>query len=408
MISEVEDMLDPEARHRTYRLRLVPRAYRSTLVETQEIFLDKSIPEIIQAKLARVGLEAEDVSLRLLGSYPPREFVVQYKETDLAFISRLAEHLGISFYFEHGAGRDVMVFSDDPNLLHPIEGAEVVQFRPRGEKNDVHRITLTDRLIPSTYVAQDYNYLTPDLDISGRHEVAGYAGGVIEYGPHTLTAAESTTTARVRAEERKATDDVFSGEADVCRFHAGAAFTLEGHPRLPSTRLLLVEVTHHATQNVLMGGSAEGDRHYTNRFRAVHAADPYRPPRVTPRPRILGVLSGRIEPRTDGAIGPYSTLDDQGRYTVRFFFDPAPLGARPASSLPVRMMQPHAGPNYGFHFPLKPGVEVLVAFTEGDPDRPFVLGTVPNPVTPTPVAQPGYLMNRIQTASGVFMEMKDT
>src|SRR6185437_8004694 len=160
------DMLDPETEYRTYRIRLVPRAYRSTMIQTQEIFLNQSIPEIIQTKLARVGLGAKDVELRLFSQYAPREFVVQYKETDLAFISRLAEHLGISFHFEHREDRDVMVFCDENSLRPPIvEGKSVVDFHPRGEKLGVFAISATARMIPATYVAEDYNYMTPDVDL---------------------------------------------------------------------------------------------------------------------------------------------------------------------------------------------------------------------------------------------------
>src|SRR5262249_48145833 len=136
-------------------------------------------------------------------------------------------------------------------------------------------------------------------------------------------------------------------------------------------------------------------------------AIPFRPPRITPKPTIAGVLSGVIEPHPDGEIGHYAEIDEHGRYTVRFFFDTSPLGARSRSSLPVRMAQPHAGPGYGMHFPLKPGIEVLVAFTEGDPDRPFIVGSVPNPITPSPVTRPNAIVNRIETATGVFIEMKD-
>jgi type VI secretion system secreted protein VgrG len=407
MIAEIEDMLDPEADHRTYRLRLVPRAYRSTLIETQEVFLDQTIPQIMKAKLARVGLEGEDVQMRLLGEYPPREFVVQYKETDLAFVSRLAEHLGIAFHFEHGEGRDVMVFTDDNSLLPPVEGDAEIPFHPRGEVSSVHKLSATTQMIPATYVAEDYNYMTPDVDLTGRHELpAAYAGGVVEYGPNHLTPAQGGMIARVRAEERQATLHVLSGASDLFRFHAGEKFTLEGHPRFPATQILLVEVEHHATQSTLAHGGT-GERAYRNTFRAIDAATPYRPPRLTPKPRIAGYLSARVEPGTSGAPGNYAELDDQGRYTVRFFWDPSPLGARPFSSMRVRMAQPHAGPSYGHHFPLKPGIEVVVAFAEGDPDRPVILGAVPNPITPSPVTQPSYLFNKIQTASGIFMEMKD-
>ncbi|MBK8937409.1 MAG: hypothetical protein IPM79_07125 [Polyangiaceae bacterium] len=71
------------------------------------------------------------------------------------------------------------------------------------------------------------------------------------------------------------------------------------------------------------------------------------------------------------------------------------------------MAQPHAGPDYGMHFPLKPGVEVLLAFIDGDPDRPIIVGAVPNPVTPSPVDQRSNTLNRIKSASGVIIEIGD-
>jgi type VI secretion system secreted protein VgrG len=71
------------------------------------------------------------------------------------------------------------------------------------------------------------------------------------------------------------------------------------------------------------------------------------------------------------------------------------------------MAQPHAGPNYGHHHPLKPGTEVLIGFIDGDPDRPIILATVPNPVTPSPVAANSAPAHRIKTATGILIEMKD-
>lgn len=408
IIAQVEDQLDTETRFRTLRLRLVPRAHRLTLIETQEVFLDKSVPEIINEKLERVGLGAGKSELRLSGTYPKREFVVQYKESDLAFISRLAEHLGIAFHFEHDDGVDKMVFSDSNAGIRPIEGQDAVSFMPRGEKIGVFKIAATSRAIPATYVVRDHNYMTPHVDLTASHEIAdAYGGGIIEYGGHFLTPGEGTELSRIRAEERQVSQRVFAGESTICRFRAGSTWTLEGHARLDGKRLLLVEVEHRAEQASTLHSSASGESFYKNTFRAVDAALPYRPPRLTAKPRIFGLLSGRIEPKSEVAIGEHADIDEHGRYTVRLFIDPTPLGERSRHSLPVRMIQPHAGTGYGIHFPLRPGVEVIVAFMEGDPDRPFIVGAVPNPVTPSPVTRPNAIINKIQTASGIIIEMKD-
>jgi type VI secretion system secreted protein VgrG len=406
MIAEVEDRLETELDLRSYRIVLVPRAFRLTLVETQEVFMGLAVPAIVKQKLELVGLGASDVEMRLSGSYEPREFVVEYKETDLAFVSRLTEHVGVSFFFEHEDGRDKLIFTDQPSGFHPLPDHGTVPFRGRGEARDVYRLTHRSRLIPKRYVQQDYNYRSPRLDLTAGHKSeGGFAGGVVEYGGHFKTPDEGKALARARAEEREAANQFYTGMSDVVAFTAGARVTIEGHPHLADADLLLVEVEHHYARAVAM--QSDGDQAYRCSFKAVPAGKTYRPPRVTPRPRIAGVITGIVEPEAGADVGKYAHVDDQGRYTVRFYFDTAPAGQGMKSSRPIRMIQAHAGPNYGIHFPLHPGVEVLVTFLDGDPDRPLIQGAVANPSTPAPVAARNALQSRVQTASGIYMVMKD-
>ena len=71
-------------------------------------------------------------------------------------------------------------------------------------------------------------------------------------------------------------------------------------------------------------------------------------------------------------------------------------------------MQPHAGPGYGMHFPLRRGVEVLIAFVNGDPDRPIIAGTIPNPLTASPVSSDNKERNIIRTGAGNEINIDDT
>ena len=410
MIAEIHDMLDSEPETRSFRIRVVPRAFRLTLIETQEIYMDLSVPEIIQKKLELVGLDGPtDFELRLMATYPPLEFVVQYKESDLAFISRLTEHIGVSFFFEHTRGRDTIVFTDHKDGFRPVAGKATAAFRSRGEGRDVYQIESRTRLIPKTYVLQDYNYRTPQVDLSDSAAApSGFAGGIVEYGAHVKTLEAAKALAQIRAEEHEAGHRVYEGKSDLSELAAGAIFTLERHPRLAAkdTKMLVVEIDHLMTQAVgTMGGDAELS--YKNSFRATSATLTYRPARVTPKPRIFGLITGTVEPELLGDESKFAKIDEDGRYIVRFLFDTAPAGERKASR-PVRMIQPHAGPNYGMHFPLKPGIEVLLGFIDGDPDRPLIVGSVPNPVTPSPVTRPNLVMNRIKTETGILIEMKDS
>jgi type VI secretion system secreted protein VgrG len=210
----------------------------------------------------------------------------------------------------------------------------------------------------------------------------------------------------VRAEERQATELVYTGRSTIPAMTAGATCSIEGHPHLADPRLLITEVTHEASQATMLAGSPGDERPYTNTFRAIPASRTYRPPRVTPKPRIPGVVTGIIDDPTNASSGQNAMIDDEGRYTVRFLFDTAAPGERRASR-PIRMAQPHAGAGYGTHFPLKPGIEVLIAFVNGDPDRPIIAGAVPNPLTPSPVVASNAKLNRIVTVSGVRFDIKD-
>lgn len=408
MITAADDLLDSESETRSYRLHVRPRLHRLALVETQDVFLDRTIPEIIEHKLSLVGLAGPDVELRLLGEYPKRDIVVEHGETDIAFLSRLTEHLGVSFFFEDHDGHDRIVFTDHPAGFHPIAREAPVVFRPRGEQQDVFRFEAHREVMPYTWVVQDYNYRIPQVDITASHDVeSAYAGGVVEFGTHHKTPEEGMALAQIRAEERAARCGYFSGESDVCELAAGATFALEDHPRLGrAPKLLLVEVLHEMTQVMGMHGG-EGSSRYTNRFRAVDAERTYRPPRRTPKPRMPGVVTGIVEPRADGSLGKVADLDEHGRYTVRLCFDTATLGERRRSSHRMRMIQHHVGPDYGTHFPLKAGIEVLVAFVNGDPDRPMIVGAVPNPSTPSPVTSRDPNMHRTKTASGILIQMRD-
>ncbi|XXX80614.1 type VI secretion system tip protein TssI/VgrG [Sorangium sp. So ce134] len=403
VISVVRDAMHTETSHMAYTLTFVPRAFRLTLTETSEIFMDLTVPEIIQRKLERAGLhQGDDFELRLLSAYPSREYVVQYKETDLQFVSRLAEHLGISYFFEHRDGRDVVVFSDANGGFRPVAGGGRAQFYPRGDRIGVYRLEGTTRTVPGRYVVKDYNYRTPHVPLMAAATVSDAPGGdIVDYGAHFKTPDEAERMAVLRAEELRAGRKVFDGASDVQRLGAGARLTLEGHPR-GDLELLLVEVRHRLQQATLNAGTGE-ERAYANEFRAIPFSTTYRPPRVTPKPRVHGVITGVIDA---AAKGQYAEVDDAGRYRVRFLFDTSGPEDGKASRL-IRMAQPHAGAGYGFHFPLRSGVEVILTFIDGDPDRPIIAGAVPNPQTPSTVDAKNARRNVIRTGGGNEINIDD-
>lgn len=408
VLGPIRDRLDPAGDRRAYRLRVVPRASRLALVETQEIYLDLSIPEILRSKLEQHDIQPDELELRLMEKYAAREIVAQYRESDLAFVCRLCEHLGVSFYFEHEGGCDKLVFTDHAAGFRPLslpEGAERLTFRPRGEAADVFALELVTDQVPSNYIVQDYNYRSPQVDLTGLFELpSGSGGGVVEYGSHVKTPEEADRLARVRAEERLAGQRVYEGKSSRPALSAGRRATLADHPRLAGPEpLLFVEVTHHGVFPGFQGEGAGRKTTYTNTFRAIPGDVAYRPPRRTPRPVIHGVVTGIIQPGSNGETGGVADLDSEGRYTVQLHFDTADRQGQKASHR-VRMAQPYAGANYGMHFPLRPGTEVLVAFANGDPDRPVIVGAMFNATAPSPVAAATATKHQLKSSSGAIFE----
>lgn len=403
-ICEVRDSLHSEREHLVYRLHFVPRLWKISQIKKSQVFVDQSVPDIVKAKLEQAGfVMPDDFELRLSKSYPPRDLVVQYEESDLHFVSRLVEHLGIAYFFEHQSGRDVVVFSDDNGAFKDIEGGAEVPFRNRGEEDGVFAIEGTTRAIPTGYVVKDYNYRTPGVSLVKSAPIdGGTLGEVVEYGAHFRTVDEAQDIANVRAQEALTRRKVFDGKSRTSRLRAAAKFTLEGHPRA-EPKLLLTTVRHRAVQTTFHQGTGE-EVFYLNEFTAIPDAVVFRPPRVTPKPKVHGAISGVIEAESPGQ---YAELDGDGRYHVRFMLDQGDAPHGKASSL-LRMAQPHAGPGYGFHFPLRDGVEVVITCIEGDPDRPIITGAVPNPTTPSTVSSGNGQRNVIKTGGGTEMNIDDT
>lgn len=394
-----------------YRVEIVPRMRSLALRQAVDVHLDVSIPELVKRKVLAAGLDADDIELRLADQYPSREFVVQYRESTLAFVDRLLEHWGISYFFVTREGRDVLVLSDRNTAFEPMTAVEApneiarVLFGPRrgprGMSNTLAGtvLELESRRapIPRQFVVRDYNYRTPNLDLFAAESAVGpgTGGQVVEYGTHFKTPEEGTFFAKLRLEEARGRAVTYSGKSDLLTMAAGSTFVFARDGQ-EEVQLVVAEVEHVVEHT--SGGAT-----YSNHFVAYDARNPVRPARKTPLPRIAGVLTGRIETPSKGE---YAEIDDEGRYKVRFLFDASDTDEAQASRA-IRMIQPHAGPGYGMHFPLRAGVEVALTFVDGDPDRPVIAGTVPNPLTQSPVTTKNATHNVLRTGGGNEIDFDD-
>jgi len=402
-----------------YRAVLRPKLWWLTLTHHNQVFLDKKLDQFLGDVLQDGGLSTGlDFQFRLQGSYPTWDYLCQFSESHFGFFSRWMERDGVYYWFEQGAQGEKMIAADTLIAHTPMPGRESFFYAPPTGLDAAHAdevvkaFSLRRTPMPKSLLVKDYNYEKPSLDLSGRAMVAEKGRGEIYiYGEHFLDLAEGGRLARVRAEEWKCREQIFSGMSNVPAIRPGYTFALDRHYRDDfNQNYLTISVRHEGSQEryLLAGlgvrGLEEKDNlFYRNHFECIPATVQFRPVRETERPRIHGSISAKVDAASSGQ---YAELDSQGRYKILLPFDLSGRGSGKASAY-VRMMQPYAGADMGMHAPLHKGTEVLLSFIDGDPDRPVIAGAVPNPETPGPVNDGNQSMVRIKSASGNVIHMED-
>ena len=394
VVSRFEQM-GSRPRYTLYRATLVPLAWRLRHRHGSRIFQELTTPDILKKVLDAAGILKEQYELRLSNSYEPRNYCVQYRESDWAFLCRLMEEDGIFYFFEHQQDKHVLVMGDSPGACKPIQGDENVLFRQRDGlvmgDDFVSSFRFAEEIQPGQVSLRDFNFKKPDLPMEVQQgaeqdkdlEVYDYPG---EYqDPGRGSSAKGATLAKLRLEELQASRTQGQGESDCERLLPGCFFTLSEHPRTDfNTRYLLTSVAHHGYQpQVLDEESPGGEFSYSNSFTCLSEKVPFRPPRLTPRPTVRGVQTAVVV----GPSGEEIHVDEHGRVKVQFHWDRD--GQRnEKSSCWVRVSQPWGGEMWGGMFIPRIGQEVVVDFIEGDPDRPLITGRVYNGVNPTPYPLP--------------------
>lgn len=399
-----------------YRADLVPKPWLLTRRFRSRIFQQKSVPEILQNVLGGF-----DYSLELSEEYPSRDFTVQWAETDLAFVSRLLAEEGIGYFFRHEQDRHEMVFFDNSLQLADLPGHSTVLFDETtdGVRDDVRinrwsksqtichsRVTLWDhsfelpgqtleasRRIDSDAKCGEVEHLLPGTDepLEAYLYPGGYArwfdgvdpGGALRPDDPANTFEQNERIAKVRSQEFTANAFEISGSGNCLPFRPGSTFSLLRHFN-GDGKYLLLSVAHDARLSAgFRSGDGEPTLDYTNYFKCLPDSTPFRPRRRVPRPIIHGVQTATV-------VGPKDSelfVDKYGRVKVQFHWD-REGGHDAGSSCWIRVGQIWAGATWGACFWLRVGHEVIVAFVDGDPDQPVIVGSVYNAKNMPPVDLP--------------------
>ncbi|MFH1490644.1 MAG: type VI secretion system tip protein TssI/VgrG, partial [Pseudomonadota bacterium] len=401
-----------------YRAVLVPKLWWLSLTHHNQVFLNKTVPEIIQEVLEDGGLTTLDIELRLENGYPQWEYICQYRESHFSFVSRWMEREGMYYFFEQTDTGEKMIITDTKVSHTDMPQGKTMHYSPPSGLDELHReevikaFICRQTMIPHTLRLKDYNYRTPSLEMNGQADVAAHGRGeVFIYGEHFRTPEEGDTLAKVRAEELLCQEKRFYGESTIPYLRPGYLFDFQDHYRDSFNQTYLtVELEHEGSQAAfLLAGVQKGlsevedQPYYRNSFVDIPGDVQFRPERKTEKARFYGAMNAKIDAAESGR---YAELDDQGRYKVVLPFDISGRKDGKASTY-LRMAQPYAGTDHGMHFPLHKGTEVLLTFIDGDPDRPIIAGAVPNQEYPSQVTSEDQTMSKITTSGGNKIHMED-
>ncbi|HET6983434.1 MAG TPA: type VI secretion system tip protein TssI/VgrG, partial [Myxococcaceae bacterium] len=379
---------DSEVRMR-YRAILVPA---STLIlghrKGFRIHQKKSVPQIVQAVWETCQLDPAWLDLSALqGSYPARDLCCQYDETEWDFVSRLLEDEGIAYVFRHTEGAHVLELhdrsADVPELLD-----EALPFKadPIGESggNAVWGWRHDARLRPAKVTLSDHDFERPSTSLKKEASTSEVVERLVyEYPGGYTVPKEGERRAKVRLEEQRATSRGARFQTSLLTLAPGRRLSLSGHPGDDGDHLVTrAELWARFHAEEVKGPLTDTGRPEIRLVGTCIPRDlPFRPARLTPRPRVSGLQTARVT----GPKGTEIHCDKHGRVKVQLHWDR--VGQLDDKTSPwIRVSQPHTT---GAVLIPRVGWEVLVEFEHGDPDRPFVLGRLWNAVDTPPVQLPG-------------------
>lgn len=384
-----------------YRATLRPWLWFLGQNRNSRIFQGQTVPEIIKDLFREHG--HTDVSDKLEGTFHKWEFLVQYRESDLSFITRLMEHEGIYYFFTHADGKHTLVLANSAGA-HASVYANGVPYHPASTSREGLQVEHLDTWVLSRQIRQghvtlrDFNFTYPTpfddernapLAMEGaKHELYDYPAIINQ--PTVKEAKEAASAlAEIRVEEQQADYDTTRGAGPIRGLGVGDVFPLTGFPREDQNKgkkdkaHLIVSASYLITVAEFESNIVEGAQPvFRCELAAIDSKRPYRLPRITPKPIVEG-------PQTATVVGdPKQEVwtDEYGRVRLKFHWDRSPVRDQGASCW-VRVSQAWAGQGWGnIHVP-RIGQEVIVQFLDGDPDRPIVTGCVYNKEQPAPYSK---------------------
>ncbi|WP_415845002.1 type VI secretion system tip protein TssI/VgrG [Stutzerimonas zhaodongensis] len=377
-----------------YQVTLVPQLQYLAHRHNQRIFQHLSVPDIIAKVLEEHGILADRYRFQLSGEYLPREYCVQYDESDLHFLNRLCEEEGVHYHFEHSRTEQVLVFGDDQTVFPELSAAVYQQDSGMVADHQVVRAFSAQANTRTSRVARrDYNFETPRIVMEASHREESRTNlEDYDYPGHFMDRPRGKHLARRAVERHQADQHVAEGRSDITALLSGHFMPLSQHPRADWNELwLLTALIHEGKQPQVLEESVtqsatedlDFQQGYRNSFMATPWGAIYRPALR----HLKRTISGSQTARVTGPEGEEIHCDRYGRVRVQFHWDRHGQGDDKTSCW-LRVSSSWAGGRYGGIAIPRVGMEVLVTFLEGDPDQPLITGCLYHAANEVPYELP--------------------
>ncbi|ACM37330.1 MULTISPECIES: type VI secretion system Vgr family protein [Rhizobium/Agrobacterium group] len=377
---------------RSYTLTIRPQMWLLSRRSDCRIWLDMTSIQVLETLFSEHGLPQPDIGF-LQNKPPAQGYSVQWQESDLDYLLRRLEEDGIFYWFQHDKGIHRLRVTDHQiawsKASASAEGDDTVRIaQGSSDRNHITEWMRRFSYVPGQRVDADWNFETPnfiprsqtpslvELPGNAKRELYNYPARAADY-------LEMERVGKLRAQATQADHERVKGQSTVRVLEPGRRFNPyeEPHPEHKYEEHVITRITHWVVDRSYE--TTENQPEYINEFGAIPSRIPLTPHRTTKRPRIEGAQVAIVAGPSGEEIHP----DKYGRIKAWFPWDRR-AKKDGSDTCWIRVSQSWAGGLWGSQVIPRIGMEVMIAYIDGDPDRPLVTGVVPNTNNPVPYDLP--------------------
>ncbi|MBP2540823.1 type VI secretion system secreted protein VgrG [Agrobacterium tumefaciens] len=377
---------------RSYAMTLRPQMWLLSRRSDCRIWMDRTAVEVVETLFSEHGIPAPDTS-GIISPPPAQHYSVQFNETDLDYLLRRFEEDGLFYWFSHEDGSHKLHVADSASgWLGPSPAAQgegtVRLAQGSSDRNHINDWARRFSYVPGQRAGADWNFETPGM-VPGTMTPSlvqmpdATKRELYEYPARIRTVEEAERAQKLRTQAIEADHDRVFGSSTSRILEAGRRFTPYevAHPEHAYEEHVIIRASHSIVDLSYETNSNEPE--YRNHFEAIPARVPLTPHRTTKRPRIEGTQVAIVAGPEGEEIHP----DQYGRIKLWFPWD-RKAKKDGTDTCWVRVSQAWGGGTWGAQVIPRIGMEVMVAFVDGDPDKPLVIGVVNNPANSVPYDLP--------------------